>query len=150
MGDGSFQMNLQEMATAMEYRLPVKIVIINNGHHGMVRQWQDLFYNSRYSGSRLGPYPDFVKLAEAYGTLGLRATKPEEVDAVLQQALEADGPVLIDVKVDPYENCYPMIPAGGANHEMILEDPKELREKDRDKAGSQKTGEGEKEGILTA
>jgi len=149
-GDGSFQMNLQELATAMDYHLPVKVAIVNNGFHGMVRQWQDLFYNSRYSSSFLGQHPDYVKLADAYGAIGLRATKPEEVDGVIQEALKIDKPVLIDFQVDPYENCYPMIPAGGANNEMILEDPPELQKKGKDKAETKKAGNGEKEGVLTA
>ncbi|HEY5648715.1 MAG TPA: biosynthetic-type acetolactate synthase large subunit [Nitrospiria bacterium] len=144
-GDGSFQMNLQELATAMDYKLPVKVVIVNNGFHGMVRQWQDFFYKGRYSASRLGKFPDYVKLAEAYSAVGLRATKPGEVDGIIQKALKADGPVLVDVHVDPLENCLPMIPAGGANHEMILETPSDSSGKGKDKAG-----EGEKEGILTA
>jgi acetolactate synthase-1/2/3 large subunit len=147
-GDGSFQMNLQELATAMDYHLPVKVAIVNNGYHGMVRQWQDLFYNSRYSSSYLGNHPDYVKLADAYGAVGLRATKPEEVDGVIKEALKIDKPVLIDFQVDPYENCYPMIPAGGANNEMILEDPPELQKKE--KTEMKKAGNGEKEGILTA
>lgn len=149
-GDGSFQMNLQELATAMDYHLPVKVAIVNNGYHGMVRQWQDLFYNSRYSASYLGQYPDYVKLAEAYSAVGLRATKPEEVDGVIQEALKTDRLVLIDFQVDPYENCYPMIPAGGANHEMIMEDPPELKKREPAKTGVKGAGEGEKEGVLTA
>ncbi len=151
-GDGSFQMNLQELATAMDNQWPVKVIIVNNGYHGMVRQWQDLFYNGRYSASYLGKYPDYVKLAEAYSAVGLRATKPEEVDAVIKEAIGVRKPVLIDVQVDPYENCYPMIPAGGANHEMILEDPKDLKKKSKAKGDDKGSGEGEgeKEGILTA
>ena len=149
-GDGSFQMNLQELATAMDYGLPVKVAIINNGHHGMVRQWQDLFYNSRYSASRLGRYPDYVKLADAYGAMGLRAAKPAEVDGVIREALKIDKPVLIDFQVDPYENCYPMIPAGGANNQMILEDPPELKNKGKEKTPAEKALGGEKEGVLTA
>ena len=149
-GDGSFQMNLQELSTAMEYGWPVKVVIVNNGCHGMVRQWQDLFYNGRHSSSLLGKYPDYVKLAEAYGAIGLRATKPEELDGVIDKALKSRRPVLIDVHVDPYENCYPMIPAGGANNEMILEDPDNLKKKEKTRAGQKAPGEGEKDGILTA
>ncbi len=125
-GDGSFQMNLQELATAVLYKLSVKIVIINNGYHGMVRQWQDLFYDGRYASSELSTLPDYVKLAEAYSAVGLRASSPQDVDAVIQEALSTDGPVLIDVQVSRSENCYPMIPAGGANHEMLLEDPPHL------------------------
>lgn len=122
-GDGSVQMNVQELATAVVYRLPVKIVLINNNYHGMVRQWQQLFYRSRYSGSCMEGCPDYVKLAEAYGAVGLRATKPREVEDVIHEALTTPGPVLMDFQVDPNENCYPMVPAGGANHAMLMEDP---------------------------
>ncbi len=144
--EGSFQMNLQELATAVVYKLPVKIVLINNHFHGMVRQWQDLFYEGRYASSYLGKIPDFVKLAEAYGMLGLRALKPAEVEPVLRQGLEHDGPVLMDFHVDPFENCYPMIPAGGAHHEMVLEDPPDLRK--TEKGTKKKVEEGE--GVLPA
>ena len=122
-GDGSVQMNTQELATAVVNKLPVKVVIINNRFHGMVRQWQDLFYEGRYASSYLDVVPDFVKLAEAYGAVGLRAAKVSEIDDVIQEALAVDRPVFVDVPVDQYENCYPMIPAGGCNHEMILADP---------------------------
>ncbi len=122
-GDGSFQMNSQELATAVVYRLPVKIALINNNYHGMVRQWQQLFYRSRYSGSCMEGCPDYVKLAEAYGAVGLRATKPREVEDVIREAIVTPGPVLMDFQVDPHENCYPMVPAGGANHAMLLQDP---------------------------
>jgi acetolactate synthase I/II/III large subunit len=124
--EGSFQMNLQELVVAAEHNLPVKIVLLNNGVHGMVRQWQDLFYESRYSASLLGNRPDFVKLADAYDIKGLRALKPSEVEGVLKEGLKHKGPVLMDIHTDPFENCYPMIPAGGAQHEMMLEDPPEL------------------------
>ena len=124
--EGSFQMNLQELVVAAEHNLPVKIVLLNNGVHGMVRQWQDLFYESRYSASLLGNKPDFVKLADAYDIKGLRAVKPGEVEGVLKEGLKHKGPVLMDIHTDPFENCYPMIPAGGAQHEMMLEDPPEL------------------------
>ena len=122
-GDGSFQMNLQELSTAMAYDLPVKVAIINNGYHGMVRQWQQLFYDGHYSASRIECGPDYVKLAEAYGAVGLRATEPHEVDDVLDEAFAVRKPVLMDFQVDPYENCYPMVPAGGAIHQMVYEDP---------------------------
>ena len=128
-GDGSVQMNTQELATAVVNKLPVKVIVINNGFHGMVRQWQDLFYESRYASSYLGVYPDFVKLAEAYGAVGLRATKVSELDDVIREAIAVNRPVFLDVPVHQYENCYPMIPAGGCNHEMILEDPPELKKK---------------------
>lgn len=143
--EGSFQMNLQELATAVVYNLPVKIVLINNQFHGMVRQWQDLFYEGRYSCSYLGKIPDFTKLAEAYGILGLRAEKPAEVEPVLREGLKHKGPVMMDFHVDPYENCYPMIPAGGAHHEMIVEDPPELR-----KLGPAKKKADEGQGVLPA
>jgi acetolactate synthase-1/2/3 large subunit len=128
-GDGSVQMNMQEMATAVVSKLPVKVIVINNRFHGMVRQWQDLFYEGRYASSFLDTTPDFVKLAEAYGAVGLRAQKVSDLDAVLKEAIAVDKPVIVDVPVYPYENCYPMIPAGGSNHEMILTDPPELKKK---------------------
>src|SRR5947207_1547744 len=146
--EGSFQMNLQELATAAEHKLPIKIVLLNNRCHGMVRQWQDLFYEGRYSASQLGKIPDFVKLAEAYGILGLRAAKPAEVEAVLKEGLKHKGPVLMDIETDPYENCYPMIPAGGAHHEMMLEDPPELNRAKKGGARKRKVDEGE--GVLPA
>jgi acetolactate synthase I/II/III large subunit len=146
--EGSFQMNLQELATAAEHNLPVKIVLLNNGFHGMVRQWQDLFYEGRYSASYLGRMPDFVKLAEAYGILGLCAVKPSEVEGVLERGLTHNGPVLMDIHIDPYENCYPMIPAGGAQHEMMLEDPPELRQTKKGAPHKKKVEEGE--GVLPA
>lgn len=146
--EGSFQMNLQELATAAEHKLPIKIVLLNNRCHGMVRQWQDLFYEGRYSASQLGKIPDFVKLAEAYGILGLRAAKPAEVEAVLKEGLKHKGPVLMDIETDPYENCYPMIPAGGAHHEMMLEDPPALNR--AKKGGAQKRKVDEGEGVLPA
>ena len=146
--EGSFQMNLQELATAAEHKLPVKIVLLNNGFHGMVRQWQDLFYEGRYASSYLGKLPDFVKLAEAYGILGLRALKPGEVEPALREGLKHKGPVLMDFHVDPFENCYPMIPAGGAHHEMVLEDPPDLRKAQKGGAAKKKAEEGE--GVLPA
>jgi acetolactate synthase-1/2/3 large subunit len=146
--EGSFQMNLQELATAVEYQLPVKIILLNNQFHGMVRQWQDLFYEGRYASSYLGRTPDFVKLAEAYGIHGIRALIPSEVESTIHQGLEHQGPVLMDFYVDPFENCYPMIPAGGAHHEMVLEDPPELRKMERGIGAKKKTEEGE--GVLPA
>jgi acetolactate synthase-1/2/3 large subunit len=125
--EGSFQMNLQELATAAIYKLPVKIVMLNNGFHGMVRQWQDLFYEGRYASSDLGKIPDFIKLADAYGIPGWRADKPAEVESVIREALKHKGPALMDFQIYPFENCYPMIPAGGAQHEMVLEDPPGLK-----------------------
>src|SRR3989304_3621363 len=143
--EGSFQMNLQELVVAAEHKLPVKIVLLNNGVHGMVRQWQDLFYEGRYSASLLGKMPDFVKLADAYGILGLRAVKPDEGEATLQQGLKHKSPVLLDIPTDPFENCYPMIPAGGAQHEMMLEDPPELKLAKKGGASKRKAEEGEGE-----
>jgi len=119
-GDGSFQMTSHELATAVQYQLPVKIVILNNYYLGMVRQWQELFYNKRYSYSYLGNIPDYVKLAEAYGATGFRATKPHEVLPTLQQAFATPGPVVAEVVIDSDEKVYPMVPAGAALREMVL------------------------------
>ncbi len=118
-GDGSIQMNIQEMATAVEYDLPVKVAILNNGFLGMVRQWQQLFYDRRYSQTPMFS-PDFVKLAEAYGALGLRAEKPEEVEPVIREALNTRKPVLMDFRVAPEECVMPMVPAGAPMHKMLL------------------------------
>ena len=117
-GDGGFQMTLQELATIAEYRWPIKFAIINNGHHGMVRQWQHLFYKGNLVATPL-KNPDFVKLAEAFGILGLRASRKEEVQPVIETALNHDGPVLIDFQVKEDENCYPMVPPGAALDETI-------------------------------
>ena len=119
-GDGSFQMTSHELATAVQYQLPVKIVILNNYYLGMVRQWQELFYNKRYSYSYLGNIPDYVKLAEAYGATGFRATKPHEVLPTLQRAFATPGPVVAEVVIDSDEKVYPMVPAGAALREMVL------------------------------
>lgn len=119
-GDGSFQMTSHELATAVQYQLPVKIVILNNHYLGMVKQWQELFYNKRYSHSYLGTIPDYVKLADAYGAKGFRATKPHEVLPTLQQAFATPGPVVAEVVVDAEEKVYPMVPAGAALREMVL------------------------------
>jgi acetolactate synthase-1/2/3 large subunit len=120
-GDGSFQMNSQELATVSQYQLPVKVVILNNGYLGMVRQWQEFFYGKRYASSSLeGVSPDFVKLAEAYGAVGLKATKPEEVVPILKKAFSINKPVIIDFVVDPEENVYPMVPAGEPLNQMRL------------------------------
>lgn len=125
--EGSFQMNLQELAVAAVHKLPVKVILLNNQFHGMVRQWQDLFYDGRYASSDLGAIPDFVKLAEAYGILGLHSDGPADVEAVLKEGFRHKGPVLMNFAIDRFENCYPMIPAGGAQHEMVLEDPPQLK-----------------------
>ncbi len=120
-GDGSFQMNSQELATVVQYQLPVKVAILNNGFLGMIRQWQELFYEKRYASSSMeGVSPDFVKLAEAYGAVGLRATKPEEVIPTLKKAFSIPKPVLIDFVVEREENVYPMVPAGEPLHQMRL------------------------------
>ncbi len=119
-GDGSIQMNIQEMATALQYKLPVKIVILNNGYLGMVRQWQELFYDKRYASTCMDCGPDFVKLAEAYGGIGLRATKPEEVVPVLEKGLSSPNTVIMDFVVAQEECVYPMVPAGAPITEMLL------------------------------
>ena len=120
-GDGSIQMNIQELATAVGYKLPVKVVILNNGYLGMVRQWQELFYGKRYSHTDIGGQgPDFVKLAEAYGALGLRAMKPEEVEATLDRGLKAPGPVVMDFVVEAEEGVYPMVNPGASLTDMKL------------------------------
>jgi acetolactate synthase-1/2/3 large subunit len=119
-GDGSIQMNIQEMATAVQCCLPVKVAILNNAYLGMVRQWQELFYDKRYVCTDMDCAPDFVKLAEAFGAVGLRASKPEEVEAVLKEGLSVPQPVIMDFKVDREESVYPMVPAGAPITEMLL------------------------------
>ena len=119
-GDGSIQMNIQELATAAQYKISVKVVLLNNGYLGMVRQWQELFYEKRYSHTDMTYAPDFVKLAEAYGIVGLRATKPEEVESVLMKGLSIDKPVLMDFKVSREECVYPMVRPGESISEMEL------------------------------
>ncbi len=119
-GDGSIQMNIQELATVVQYKLPVKIAILNNGYLGMVRQWQERFYDRVYAHTDITVAPDFVKLAEAYGAVGLRATKSSEVENVIKDSLKTNGPVIIDFVVDREEGVYPMVPAGAPLKEMIL------------------------------
>jgi acetolactate synthase-1/2/3 large subunit len=119
-GDGSIQMNIQELITAVCNELPVKVAILNNGYLGMVRQWQELFYNKNYCQTCLSAAPDFVKLAEAYGAVGLRAVTPDEVEPVIKKALEIPKPVIMDFVVDKEENVYPMVPAGKPINEMLL------------------------------
>jgi acetolactate synthase-1/2/3 large subunit len=121
-GDGCFQMTSQELITAATERIPVKIAILNNGGYGMVKQWQELFYDGRISASDLGmEYPDFPKLAEAMGAVGLRATHPDEVDVVIEKAGSVvDRAVVIEVVVDPAEMCFPMVPAGGSNDRIVM------------------------------
>ena len=114
-------MNIQELATAVEYKLPVKVAILNNRFLGMVRQWQEFFYDKRYSYTCIGNKPDFVKIAEAYGGVGLRAKKPDEVDPVIKEALKVkDRPVFMDFVVDAAEDVYPMVPAGQPLSKMLL------------------------------
>ncbi|MEW6516570.1 MAG: biosynthetic-type acetolactate synthase large subunit [candidate division FCPU426 bacterium] len=120
-GDGSFQMNMQELSTAVVNKLPVKIILLNNGFLGMVRQWQELFHGKRYSSTNIADSVDFVKLAEAFGATGLRVNKPEDVEAVLKQAFDTPGPVLVDCHVEREENVWPMVPAGAPIHEMLGE-----------------------------
>jgi acetolactate synthase-1/2/3 large subunit len=129
-GDGSIQMNIQELATAVINKLPVKIAILNNRFLGMVRQWQELFFNERYAHTNLDVTPDFVKLAEAYGAVGLRATTPDEVVPVLKESLRVkDTPVMIDFVVDWRSKVFPMVPAGAAIDEMIFDEEKKKPEK---------------------
>ncbi len=124
-GEASVQMTMQEMSTAVQYELPVKIFILNNQYMGMVRQWQQLLHGGRYSHSYSEALPDFVKLAEAFGCVGLRAESPGELDAKIIEMISVKRPVLFDCRVDPNENCYPMIPSGAAHNEMILSDAEE-------------------------
>ena len=129
-GEASILMNIQEMSTAVQYRLPVKIFILNNQWMGMVRQWQELLHGERYSSSYTESLPDFVKLAEAYGGIGLRAQTPDELDKVIVEMLKTDRVTIVDVCVDQKENCFPMIPSGKAHNEMILSaDPEQFDKK---------------------
>ena len=118
-GDGSFQMNSQELATAVQYGLPINIAIINNGYLGMVRQWQELFFGGRYSQVDLSKGPDFVKLAEAYGAKGIRVEKVEDVRPALEEAIATKNTVVLDFVVEREENVFPMVPAGGALNKMM-------------------------------
>ncbi|MGO8918209.1 MAG: acetolactate synthase 3 large subunit [Stellaceae bacterium] len=119
-GEASILMNIQEMSTACQYRLPVKVFILNNQYMGMVRQWQELLHGARYSESYTASLPDFVKLADAFGAVGLRVTKTDEVDRAIKEMLAVDKAVIVDVAVDERENCFPMIPSGAAHNEMLL------------------------------
>lgn len=118
-GDGSIQMNIQELATCIQERLPVKVAILNNQYLGMVRQWQELFYGKRYSYTDISIAPDFVKLADAYGALGIRVERKEDVDPAILKAIEFKGPVLIDFRISREENVFPMVPAGSSLSQMI-------------------------------
>jgi acetolactate synthase I/II/III large subunit len=118
-GDGSVQMNMQELATCAEEKIPIKVFIMNNGYLGMVRQWQELFWDRRYSHVEMGEHPDFVKLADAYGATGIRLTDKTTLVADMREALAIDGPVLVDVRVTREENTYPMIAPGQAARDMV-------------------------------
>jgi len=122
-GDGGFQMNIQELSTAVQYKLPIKVIVLNNGYLGMVRQWQELFYEKRYSQTYIDQgNPDFLKLAEAFGAIGMRVFKPEDVRSTLEESMKVkDRPVVMEFIVDPYEKVFPMVPAGGSLTEMIEE-----------------------------
>jgi acetolactate synthase-1/2/3 large subunit len=122
-GDGGFQMSIPELSTIASHGLPIKIVVMNNGYLGMVRQWQELFYNNRLSSVELDCFPDAEKLAGAYGFKGRTIDKPWELASALEEAVREPGPYLLNVKVSPYENVYPMVPAGGAINEMVLAPP---------------------------
>ena len=121
-GEASILMNMQEMSTAVQYRLPIKIFILNNEYMGMVRQWQELLHGSRYSESYSESLPDFVKLAEAYGGKGIRCSDPAKLDDAIREMMDFPGPVIFDCLVEKMENCFPMIPSGKAHNEMILND----------------------------
>jgi len=124
-GEASVLMNMHEMSTAAQYRLPIKIFIINNQYMGMVRQWQELLHGGRYSESYTAALPDFVKLAEAYHAVGIRCDKPGDLDGAIREMIDVDRPVIFDCVVDPAENCFPMIPSGRAHNEMVLGDSAE-------------------------
>jgi acetolactate synthase-1/2/3 large subunit len=121
-------MTMQEMSTAVQYSLPIKIFILNNEYMGMVRQWQELLHDKNYSESYTAALPDFVKMAEAYGCVGIRAKSPEELDDKIIEMLNTDRPVIFDCLVDKQENCYPMIPSGKPHNQMLL-GPKDQKEK---------------------
>jgi acetolactate synthase I/II/III large subunit len=122
-GDGGFQMSIPELATIANQGLPVKIIIMNNGYLGMVRQWQELFYNNRLSSVQLDTFPDPEKLAGAYGFKGRTVERPSQLRKALEDAVKEPGPYLLNVRVTPFENVYPMVPAGGAVNEMVLTPP---------------------------
>jgi acetolactate synthase-1/2/3 large subunit len=129
-GDGGFQMTQAELATAAIHKLPIKVIINNNHFLGMVRQWQELFFDNRLSGVALEGNPDFVKLAEAYGIKGIRINRPEEIDEVLREAYEYDqGPCLIAAEVAKEDNVFPMIPAGAPLRDILIEKPNQPVEK---------------------
>ena len=123
-GEASWLMNMQEMGTAIQYRLPVKQFILNNERLGMVRQWQDLLHGGRFSHSWSEALPDFVKLAEAFGAKGIMINDPADLDDAIMEMLNYDGPVLFDCLVEKHENCFPMIPSGEPHNKMLLGDAK--------------------------
>lgn len=127
-GEASIQMNIQELSTVMQYGLPVKIFILNNEYMGMVRQWQDLNHDGRYSNSYTASLPDFVKLAESYGATGLICDRPDQLDETIMKMIETDGPVIVDCRIEKLANCFPMIPSGAAHNEMLLPDESEMQE----------------------
>ena len=128
-GDASIQMNIQELATIAQHNLPVKILILNNCFLGMVRQWQELFYDGRYSSTCLASNPDFIKIAEAYGVKGIRVDDKKNVDAGIKEMIKHDGPVVLEVVVDREEGVYPMVPAGAGSSEMIFGPDKKEQKK---------------------
>ena len=119
-GEASLMMCIQELSTAVQHRAPVKVYLLNNRYMGMVRQWQEILHGGRYAESYMDSLPDFVRLAEAFGVTGLRASEPGELDGVLEKMMADPGPVIADIQVDPDENCFPMIPAGSAHYDMLL------------------------------
>ena len=126
-GEASILMTMQEISTAVQYNLPIKIFILNNQYMGMVRQWQELLHEKNYSESYSEALPDFVKLAEAYGCVGIRAENPDELDEKIEEMINIDRPVIFDCHVDQAENCYPMIPSGKPHNQMLL-GPKDQEE----------------------
>ncbi|SNZ08976.1 acetolactate synthase 3 large subunit [Cohaesibacter gelatinilyticus] len=128
-GDASIQMNIQELSTAIQYGLPVKVMILNNEYMGMVRQWQQLLHGNRLSNSYVEALPDFVKLAEAYGAKGIVCDKPSELDAAIDEMIDYDGPVIFDCRVAKLANCFPMIPSGRAHNDMLMSDEAEDEDK---------------------
>ena len=126
-GEASILMNMQEMSTAVQHQLPVKVFILNNQYMGMVRQWQELLHGGRYAESYTHSLPDFVKLAEAYHAVGIRCDKPADLDDAIKEMIGINKPVLFDCVVDQNENCFPMIPSGRAHNEMLLGDSGESR-----------------------
>jgi acetolactate synthase-1/2/3 large subunit len=127
-GEASILMNMQEMSTIAQYRLPVKIFILNNQYMGMVRQWQELLHGGRYAESYTHSLPDFVKLADAYHAVGIRCEKPADLDAAIKEMIDTPKAVIFDCVVDQAENCFPMIPSGRAHNEMLLSDAAEKLE----------------------